>query len=403
MDKSSRRGFLRNFFLTGNQGMPSAGSKAIVCVFLRGGADTLNLIVPYGDDRYYSVRPSLSIPKPNGNDQSGDAVIQLNEFYGVHPNLKPLLPIYKDGRLAIVQGVGSDNLTGSHFEAQDQIEHGEAYGKTVGGGWLGRYMRAKAGKNPTPLSCVAIGSTIPESLRSAPSASAIYSLDDIHINTPSGDVHAVSRALSAMYGAEIGVLGQPGRITLELLNRMESLRDRSYVPESGADYPSGSFGEGLREIARLVKARVGLEVACIDLGGWDTHFFQGTTDGLQAGVIDELARGLAAFDIDLAHCREDVVTIVITEFGRRIYENSSLGTDHGRAFAVLVMGGGIKGGQVHGEWPGLEEDDSPGPGGLKVMIDYRSVLSEVLSASGCRNTSQVFPDFEPQFIGLAGR
>ncbi|MCI0487891.1 MAG: DUF1501 domain-containing protein [Blastocatellia bacterium] len=400
MSRSSRRGFLRNLFLASEQKMPDAGAKTLVCVFLRGGADMLNLVVPYGDDQYYSLRPSLSIPRPNGDDQSQDAAIRLDEFYAFHPKLRPLLPIYREGRLGIVQAVGSDNPTGSHFEAQDQMEHGEAYGRTIGGGWLGRYLRTRAGKNMTPLSGVAIGPTIPESLRSAPSASAIDSLEDVQIKTPSGDPRAVSLALSAMYGAEAGVLGQPGRATLELLNRVESLRGRAYIPESGADYPAGSFGAGLREIARLVKACVGLEVACIDLGGWDTHFFQGTTDGLQAGVIDELARGLSAFDTDLARHRDDVITIVITEFGRRIYENASLGTDHGRAFAFLAMGGRVKGGRVTGVWPGLEEEDSPGPGGLKVMFDYRSVLSEVLSASGCRNISQVFPGFKPQPIGL---
>jgi uncharacterized protein (DUF1501 family) len=181
------------------------------------------------------------------------------------------------------------------------------------------------------------------------------------------------------------------------------LREREYKPENNAVYPDDDFGAGLREVARLVKAGVGLEVACIDLGGWDTHFFQGAVDGLQASQIDLLARGLAAFDADLSRERERVTVIVMTEFGRRIYENGSLGTDHGRGFAMIAIGGRIRGGKVHGKWPGLEEEamDLLGPGGLKIEIDYRSVLAEVLGgAMGNRNLSQVFPGFQPQTIGL---
>ena len=404
MKRSSRRGFLRNLVLADEREIADAGSKTLVCVFLRGGADTLNMVVPYGDDLYYRLRPSLSISPPQSGDQSADASIRLDEFYAFHPMLRPLLPVYKEGRLGIVQAVGSDNSTGSHFEAQDQMEHGEAFGKTIGGGWIGRYLRSGMGGKATPLSAVAIGPTIPESLRSAPSASAISSLDEVQIKTPSEDSLAVSMALSAMYGAEVGLLSQPGRVTLDLLNRVESIRGRAYVPEPGVAYPEGDFGGGLREIARLVKAEVGLEAACVDLGGWDTHFFQGTTGGLQAGVIDELARGLAAFDGDLASHRDRVITLVMTEFGRRVYENSSLGTDHGRGFALLAMGRGVKGGQVRGKWPGLEDEDGSGPGGLKVMVDYRSALSEVLrSVMGCRDISKIFPEFSPRPVGLAAR
>jgi len=374
--------------------------STLVCVFLRGGADTLNLIVPYGDDQYYKLRPTLSVRAPS---DSLDASIRLDDFYALHPMLKPLYPLFDDGRLGIVQAVGSDNPSGSHFEAQDQMEHGEAYGAPIGGGWLGRYMRTRASREVTPLSAVSIGPTVPESLRGAPSASAINNVDEIQIRTPSGDQRAVSVALSAMYGAEVGLLTQPGRTTLDLLNRVEALRGTEYRPEWCADYPGDSFGSGMREIARLIKANMGLEVACVDLGGWDTHFFQGTTAGLQAGAIDELARGLAAFDADLKSYRGRVTTVVMTEFGRRVYENGSLGTDHGRGFAMMAIGEKINGGRVIGEWPGLIEDESEGPGGLLIRYDYRSVLSEVLvGVLGCRRVDKVFPGFNPQEVGLSG-
>ena len=383
--------------------LPDAGGQALVCVFLRGGADTLNLIAPYGDDRYYKLRPTISVPPPNGNDEAKDAAIRLDDFYAFHPKLRPLLPLFKEGRLGVVQAVGSDNTSGSHFEAQDQMEHGESQGRSVAGGWMGRYLRSRAGDPPTPLSAVAIGATIPESLRGAPSASAMRSIDEIQINAPSNDSGAVSRAISAMYGAESGLLATPGRATLDLLDKVESLRGKPYGTENNAVYPDDDFCGGLREIARLVKARIGLEVACVDLGGWDTHFFQGSTDGLQAGQIDLLARGLAAFDADLNRERDRVTVIVMTEFGRRVYENSSLGTDHGRGFAMMTIGAKVNGGKIHGPKPDLTTDyeELLGPGGLKVTCDYRSALAEILKgAFDNQNLEKIFPGFKPQPVGL---
>src|SRR5262245_6667074 len=403
MSLSTRRGFLRQVTIGHESALADAGGRTLVCFFLRGGADTLNLIAPYGDDRYYKLRPTISIPPPNGNNEAKDAAIRLDEYYAFHPKLRPLLPLFKEGKLGIVQGVGSDNTSGSHFEAQDQMEHGESQGRSLVGGWLGRHLRSRAGERMTPLSAVAIGATIPESLRGAPSASAMRSLDEIQINAPSNNPSAVSRALASMYGAEVGLLAAPGRATLDLLGRVESLRGKPYNPENNAIYPEDDFGAGLREVARLVKARVGLEAAVVDLGGWDTHFFQGSTGGLQAERIDLLARGLAAFDADLGRERDRVTVIVMTEFGRRVYENGSLGTDHGRGFAMMAIGARINGGKIHGAKPDLSPDDEEllGPGGIKLACDYRSVLAEVLSgALGNQNIEKVFPHFKPQPVAL---
>jgi uncharacterized protein (DUF1501 family) len=207
-----------------------------------------------------------------------------------------------------------------------------------------------------------------------------------------------------MYATQVGVLGSQGKQTLDLLKRVEAVRNKSYQPLAGADYPKDDLGKGLRETARIVKADLGLEVACLDIGGWDTHFFQGTTGGQQATLIDSLSRALAAFDADLKLHREKVTTIVMTEFGRRLYENSSAGTDHGRGFAFFAMGAGINGGKIHGDRPDLvEELELVGPGGLEVKIDYRSVLCEILSKSiGNNRLDEVFPDFNPQRVGIAG-
>jgi uncharacterized protein (DUF1501 family) len=365
---------------------------------LRGGADTLNIVVPYGDDLYYTLRPTIAIGRPS---VSGGA-IRLDDFYGLHPKLASLLPLFREGRLAIIQSVGSDNPTGSHFEAQDQMEHGESYGKAIGGGWLGRHLRSRTGPAATPFAAVAIGPTLPESLRGAMTASAIESLDELRVNSPTGDAQSLIGALSQMYGAAAGMLSGPASETLKLVQQMDQLRNVDYRPEAGAAYPNDDLGAGLREIARLIKAGVGLEVAAIDLGGWDTHFFQGSATGQQADLIDTLGRGLAALDADLIRYRDRVVIVVMTEFGRRAYENTSLGTDHGRGFAMMVIADGINGGRVIGEWPGLaEEEPWPGPSGLKINYDYRSVLAEVLSGLlGNQNTSSVFPGLGQESVGL---
>lgn len=400
MSDVTRRAFIRQLLLGSAPAVPNAGERTLVCVFLRGGADTLNMVIPYGDDDYYKLRPNLGIAKP-GSTTPG-ASLKLDDFYSFHPKLNPLLPIFKDGRLGIVQAVGSDNPTGSHFEAQDQMEHGDCYGHTAGGGWLGRHLHSRGGLQ-TPLSAVAIGPTIPESLRGAPNASALHSLEEVELKAPSGNTQAVAHTIGTMYGAEVGLLANAGKSAVDLLQRVESLRGKQYKPEGGAVYPDNSFGNGLREIARLIKAGVGLEVACVDLGGWDTHFVQGSVNGLQADSIKVLADGLAAFDADLKHDRDRVVTLVMTEFGRRIYENGSLGTDHGRGFAAIAIGTHVDGGKVHGDWPGLQEQtgDILGPAGLTIKYDYRSVLADVLVGfMGNKHIDKVFPRFHAQQVGL---
>lgn len=375
-----------------------AGGRTLVCIFLRGGADTLNMIVPYGDQQYYKVRPTIAIARP-GNGTN--AALKLDDFYGLHPKLAALLPIFASGELGITQAVGSDNPTGSHFEAQDQMEHGERYGKSIGGGWLGRYLRTRSVDKLTPLSAVAIGSAVPESFRGAPVTSVIRNLDEINMTAPSGSTDAICKALSCMYGGvEAGILSSPGKTTLDLLKRVEKLRSKAYKPENDASYRDDEFGAGLKEVARLIKADVGLEVACLDLNGWDTHFVQGGTEGQQATLIEQLATGLASFWKDLGKFNQQVTTIVMTEFGRRTYENGSLGTDHGRGFAFIGMGAGVNGGKIYGKYPGLQDDQYElGPGGLKITCDYRSVLSEVLAFHGAP-LAEIFPDFQAVYSGL---
>ena len=405
MSSLTRRALLSKLAFATPTVAEAQGDHTLIHIFLRGGADTLNLWVPYADDRYYRLRPALAIPAPG---KGNDASLRLNDHYALHPALKPLEAAYQEGRLGAVQSVGVDNTSGSHFECQDQMEHGDSmHGIPAGGGWLGRYLRLRAGAKASPLSAVAIGTTLPESLRGAPAVSVLEHLEDISLKAAGKQAEEVVSALQALYGADVSLLGERGLETLDLFRRLSALQERTDGPSHGAAYPSAPFGSGLREIARLVKARLGLQVACIDLGGWDTHFFQGNSSGTQAQQIKLLAEGIAALETDLKEHRARYTIMVTTEFGRRVYENASLGTDHGRGFTLMALGDRVKGGQVIGGWPIQADDDinvnTPGPGGLIAETDYRQVFAEVLRGSLGLTTQeavQVFPGMVPQKVGL---
>jgi uncharacterized protein (DUF1501 family) len=404
----SRRSLLSKIALAAAPGLTAADASVeaghtLVHVFLRGGADTLNLLVPHADDRYRRLRPGLAL--------SEREVIRLDDHYGLHPALRPLEAAWKEGRFGAVQSVGIDNTSGSHFDCQDQMEHGDSmHSAPAGGGWLGRCLRLQDGAAASALAAVAVGRVLPECLRGAPAVSVLEKLDDLVLRPGrQGDPERARQALAALYGAEVSLLGRRGVETIDLFERVRALQGRGGAPENGAVYPSDPFGDGLREIARLIKAQVGLRVACLDLGGWDTHFFQGGATGPQAERIGALAEGLAAFERDLRTRRGRYTVMVTTEFGRRLYENASLGTDHGRGFAFLALGDRVRGGRVLGGWPIRAEEDlnlnTPGPGGLHAETDFRRVFAEVLRSSfdlRAGDLAKVFPGADLSPVGLMG-
>ena len=367
-------------FITGNRDE----RRTLVVIFLRGGADGLNMVAPLQDDGYYNARPRIGITR--------SAAVQLDGFYGLNPQLKDLLPAYRNGALAIIHAAGSEDNTRSHFEAQDLMEHGGL----TGGGWLGRFLRAQGAAMASPLAAVAVGKAVPESLRGAP-ATVFQSLDDFSLGA---DPQPLLNALGRLYRGQKDNLGNAGRYTLEAAHRIATLRATLYQPANGAHYGPDAFSQGLLQIARLIKARVGLEAASLDLNGWDSHFGQST---IMDPLMARLAKGLAAFYQDLGQELETTSVVVMTEFGRRLEENSAFGTDHGRGSVMFVLGGGIKGGRVLGQWPGLSKEVLEGPGDLPVVNNYRNVLAPVLVRHGAGEAlGQIFPGFELAPMDLYG-
>ncbi len=366
-------------YVTGNGDNP----KSLVVVFLRGGADGLNIIAPLEDAGYYKARPRIAIKK-------ADAV-PLNGFFGLNPILKDLAPAYREGTLAIVHAAGSEDSTRSHFEAQDLMEHGGV----VAGGWLGRWLRFRPNATSSALSAIALGQALPECLRGAPAATVLRSLDDFSLGHNST---ALQRQLARLYAAQTDPLGGAGRDTLDALERIKRLRAAEYKPEHGAEYGYDDFSQGLRQIARLIKARVGLEAVSIDLHGWDSHLNQ---SAIMDPQMTRLAQGLSAFYRDLGSGMQTTTVVVMTEFGRRVSENSAFGTDHGRGSVMFVLGGGVKGGRVLGPWPGLTNEVLEGPGDLPVLTNYRNVLAPVLQRHGAGgDLGKVFPDFKLEPLPL---
>lgn len=351
--------------------------RTLVVAFLRGGADGLNMVAPLDDDGYFKARPRIAISRQKS--------VRLDDAFGLNPLLQGLEPLWKEGALAIVHAVGSEDTTRSHFEAQDLMEHGGI----VAGGWLGRFLRNRPGATSGALSAVAIGAQMPECLRGAPAATVMRALDEFSMGKNSAPIQ---RQLAGLYQKQGGVLGLAGRDTLDALSRIEHLRNTPYSAAHGAIYEKDDFAQGLRQIARLIKARVGLEAASIDLSGWDSHFQQGT---IMDPRMTQLGKGLAAFYRDLGSEMENTTVVVMTEFGRRVVENSAFGTDHGRGSVMFVAGAGVRGGRVLGRWPGLSDAVLEGPGDLPVTTNYRDVLAPILQRHGASDDlTRIFPEFK---------
>ena len=381
----------------------------LVTLFLRGGMDGLSAVVPYADDNYYRARPTIGLAKPGDKRKNASGgVLDLNGFFGFHPALSALLPLYKDGLLGVVQAVGSQDQTRSHFEAMAAMERGVGDNTArLQNGWLARYLSAVPVENPSPLRAAAWADTMPDILRGASGVSVLQSLADFRLT------FGPEASLAALYenGAKTDAVTEAGRETLHVLETLKRIDPAHYKAANGAAYPETPLGDGFKQVALLIKANVGLEAACLDRGGWDTHVAQGGIQGFLGEQLKDVGNSLAAFVHDLGKEKMNRVTVVVmTEFGRRAYENSGLGTDHGRASTMLVAGGNVLGGKVYGTWPGLGAADLEGPGDLRVTTDYRTVLGEIIRkrmgrgnrhGADSRVLSAVFPGApDSQFLGM---
>jgi len=380
----------------------TAPGDVLVAIFLRGGIDGLSAVVPYGDGaNYYDARPTLAVPEP-GSDTN--AALDLNGYFGFHQSFAPLVDIYQAGGLAVVHATGSTDPSRSHFDAMQFMEYGTPGSKTTGTGWIGRHLQSAAWQNDSPFRAVGMGAMVPGSLRGPVSPLSLRSIADFHLKGREGELRRAQDALAQLYSiqAPTDMLDTQAKLVFDTVDMLQSLNAGSYQPANGADYPSDDygFGMGLRQIAQLIKADVGLEVACIDLGGWDTHENQGNHNGYFADLLSTLGRGLGAFYADLQDHMSDVSVVTMSEFGRRVSENASQGTDHGHGNFMLLMGGGVKGGQVYANWPTLAPE-ALNDGDLAITTDYRDVLAEVV-AQRLKNPAldQVFPNFTPTPLGL---
>ncbi len=381
---------------------PSPRKKILVAIFQRGAADGLNIVVPHGEKRYYDMRPTIAVPRPT--EAAGgreDAAIDLDGFFGLHPSLAPLKPIWDDGHLAIVHAAGSPDPTRSHFDAQDFMEAGTPGVKATIDGWMNRAMpRAEGADRISPVRAVAMGSVLPRALRGANPAVAVDNLRDFQVHNAQA-----AGAFQALYtGSQDPMLHAAGRETFAAVALLESIQKQRYEPAAGANYPKGRFGDCLRQIAQLIKADVGVEMAFADVGGWDHHVNEvgaRASQGQLAARLTEFGQTLAAFWTDLADRRGDVAVVTMSEFGRTARENGDRGTDHGHANCMFVMGGGVRGGKVYGKWPGLEQEQLYEARDLALTTDFRDVLGELVRGQlGNRDLRKVFPGYVPQPRGI---
>jgi uncharacterized protein (DUF1501 family) len=401
---STRRVFLRNSALA-MVGMGSAPlwlqralyaseaprrKKILVAIFQRGAADGLNIVVPHGDKDYYALRPTIAVDRAK--------VIDLDGFFGLHPSLASLKPMFDERRLAIVDAAGSPDPTRSHFDAQDYMESGTPGLKATNDGWMNRALPPTQDK-VSPVRALALGSVLPRSLRGHNAALALQGLNDFQIRAA-----GVSRTFESLYTDTADpTLRATGQETFEAMSMLQAIQKQFYTPANGASYPGGRFGASLKQIAQLIKADVGVEMAFADIGGWDHHVNEAPQ---LSALLTDFGGSLAAFWKDLGDRMEDVVVVTMSEFGRTAKENGNRGTDHGHANVMFAMGGGVRGGKVYGDWPGLAREQLYEARDLNLTTDFRDVLGELVSRHlGNPKPEAVFPGYSGgpnKFRGLFG-
>jgi uncharacterized protein (DUF1501 family) len=402
----TRRVFLRNSALAvvGTAAVPSfltraafgavengGRTKRLVVIFQRGAADGLNIVVPHAESQYYAMRPSINIPRKS--------VIDLDGFFGLHPSLASFQPLWQQKHLAIVHAAGSPDSTRSHFDAQDFMETGTPGVKITEDGWLNRSLHhLPPTPQNSPFRAIALGPSLPRILSGAEPAVAMNNINDFSVGGRSPKPSPAATAFEAMYDhSSDSVLHGTGEETFDAVKMLKAADPGKYTPSVGANYPKGRFGDSLRQLAQLIKANLGVQVAFADIGGWDHHVNEGSTEGQLANVLGDFSQSLAAFWTDLGDLGEDTVVATMSEFGRTAHENGNRGTDHGHANVMFVLGGPVKGGKVYGHWPGLDQSQLYEGRDLALTTDFRQVIGEaVVRHMGNKDLAGVFPGFDSQ-------
>lgn len=371
----------------------STSEPILVAVFQRGAVDGLNMVIPFTEPEYYRLRPRIAIPAPMGNSE--DRALDLDGLFGLHPAMRPLHPLFGDGRLAIVHAAGSPDPSRSHFEAQDYMAAATPGVKSTRDGWMNRYLRTIEIPDDVPFAGMSIGRNLPRSLAGRASTLSAGSVAEMRLAGP-------QRFYKDAFDDGVGDIVT--KSAAELFDGLDFLAAR--LPERrdvSLDYPPGRLPAALANVAQLIKADVGLRTAFVEIGGWDHHAAEGGVRGQLANRLREFSGGIRAFYEDLGDRVDNVVIVTMSEFGRTVKENGNAGTDHGHGNAMLVLGARVQGGKVYGEWPGLAAEQLFEGRDLAVKTDFRDVLADVLTGHmKARDLSPVFPDFVPGGLGLMG-
>jgi uncharacterized protein (DUF1501 family) len=365
--------------------------KVLVTIFQRGAVDGLNMVVPHGESEYYNLRRTIAVQKPNQTD----GAINLDGFFGLHPSLKPLEKFWQSKQLAVVHSTGSPNNTRSHFDAQDYMESATPGLKATRDGWLNRVLQGKSGKSDSPFRAVSMTGQLPRSLYGRAPSVAMTDLSDFAIKA-GVYTQSVQGGFEGIWQENVkDSLSDTGAETFQAVNFLKQANPAQYQPENGAVYPNSQLGRSLRQIAQLIKAGVGLEIAFAETNGWDTHNNQGAGRGQLANLLRDFGSSIAAFATDLGKRMDDVVLLTMSEFGRTARENGTRGTDHGHGNAMLVLGNSVKGGKVYGEWAGLKNDQLNEERDLAVTTDFRDVFGEIAyKHNNNKELNKIFPNHQ---------
>ena len=418
---TSRRGFLKAgglaLFGIGLGGVPTFVAEAanlvkapglfkkrktLVCIFQRGAMDGLMAVTPFTDQYLKAARPTLFMSAAKGS--ADKPLIDLDGRFGLHPSMSAFESVFKDGRLGIVHGIGSPNNTRSHFDAQDYMESGTPFNKGTASGWLNRAVGLLGHDAATPFQAVSLTSSLPRSFYGDHPSVVINNLEDFSIQMRGNQngANMAAKSFEDLYDqTSSDLLKETGKESFDAVKMLKNVDTKNYKPENSAQYPNTALGNALKQIAQLIKLDLGLEVAFAESGGWDTHFNQGTTNGIFSRNVKDLSECMMAFWTDMGAYQDEITVMTMTEFGRTVKQNGTGGTDHGRASCNFILGNDVNGGKVHGLVNPLAVENLEDGRDLAVTTDFRSVFSEVADRHlNINNDQTLFPDWNGKHIGM---